>query len=91
MGITDGLMSAANVLRAADKIPEFQQILDAMGRMAELQGELSAAQERNRALENELEAIRSDQKKAEGIRRQNDLFVLDGVFYCRDAGRWTRG
>ena len=86
MGITDGLMSAANVLRAADKIPEFQQILDAMGKMAELQAELSAAQERNRALEKELEAIRADQKSAEGIRRDCDLYVLGHEKYC--PGCW---
>ena len=84
--ITDGLMSAAKTLRAADKIPEYQQILEAMGKIAELQAQLSAEQERSRALEKELEAIRSDQKKAEGIRRERDVWVLDGNAYC--PGCW---
>jgi len=86
MGITDGLMSAANILRSADKIPEFQQILDAMARLAELQTQLSAEQERNRSLEKELEAIRSDQQSAEGIRRDRDLYVLNDLKYC--PGCW---
>lgn len=82
MGLTDGLMAAASVLRSADKIPEYQQILDAMGKLAELQAQLSAEQERSRGLEKELEAIRSDQKKAEGIKQQGEVYVLDGHPYC---------
>jgi len=86
MSTLDGLKAAAGVLRAADKIPEYQQILDAMEKMTELQSQLSEAKEHIRELETELGAIRADQESAEGIRRDRDLYVLNNRKYC--PGCW---
>ena len=86
MGTLDGLKAAADVLRAADKIPEYQQILDAMEKMADLRSQLSDAQDRIRSLQTELDAVRADQRSAEGIRRVRDLYVLGDKKYC--PGCW---
>ena len=87
MGITiDGLKGVADFLRKADKIPEYQQILDAMATIGELRLKLADYQDKVRFLEAEIEAIRADQGSAEGIRRVGDFMVLNNEFYC--VGCW---
>lgn len=39
MGVMDGLKQAADVLRAADKLPEFNAILDAQQKIFDLQNQ----------------------------------------------------
>lgn len=50
MAILDELKSAANVLRKADKIPEFEAILNAQQRILDLQEENAKLKEENRDL-----------------------------------------
>jgi hypothetical protein len=69
-------------MRAADKIPEYQQILDAMGKMMELQGQIDEEKQRVKTLEVELKAIREDQINADGILREGDFYNLKGNAYC---------
>jgi ABC-type Fe3+-citrate transport system substrate-binding protein len=78
----DGLKSAADILRAADKIPEYFQILDAVGKLTELQAQLEAEKQRVRDLQAELDAIRRDQVKSEGMVRQGDFYLLNHHAYC---------
>jgi L-fucose mutarotase/ribose pyranase (RbsD/FucU family) len=82
MGVLDGLKTAADVLRAADKISEYQQILEAMAKMMELQGQVEAEKQRVKELQAELAAIREDQVKADGIVREGDFYNLNGNAYC---------
>lgn len=83
MGITDGLMTVANTLRAADKISEYKQILDAMERIAELQLELQESRARLVQVQTELDAIKADQMNADQINEFYQLFELKGRYYCR--------
>ena len=55
MDIIKGLGTAADVLRKADKIPEYQQILDAMRRLSEQETEISDLKRENRQLKEDLE------------------------------------
>jgi hypothetical protein len=82
MAVLDGLMTAAEVLRAADKIPEYQQILEAMGKMMELQGQVDAEKQLVKELQAELTPIREDQIRADGIVRAGDFYKLKGNAYC---------
>jgi hypothetical protein len=82
MAILDGLKTAAEVLRAADKIPEYQQILEAMVKMMELQGQVETEKERVKELQAELKAIREDQINAKGIVRKGDIYLLNNQAYC---------
>lgn len=82
MGIWDGLQSAAETLRKADKIPEYKEILEAMDRIMELQVANFEATQRISQLERELEAIRCDQLNSVGIERDGNVFRLKGVPYC---------
>lgn len=62
----DTLKNAATVLRAADKIPEYEAVLDAYSKIAELQATTYDQQLKIQALTAALESIRSDQKSADG-------------------------
>jgi len=53
-----------------------------MATIADLRTQLSESQDRNRSLEAELEAIRADQKRADGIKKQGDMYMLEGHRYC---------
>jgi hypothetical protein len=82
MGVFDDLKTAAEVLRAADKVPEMMQILKAAQELLELQGHLEAEKKRCGELQAELDAIRSDQLKSDGITRTGDFYTLNGNRYC---------
>jgi hypothetical protein len=66
MAVLDTLKNAATVLRAADKIPEYEAVLDAYSKIAELQAVTYDQQLRIQALTADLECTRGDQKSAEG-------------------------
>lgn len=66
MPIMDTLKNAASVLRAADKIPEYEAVLDAYSQIAELQATNYEQQLTIQKLTSELESIRRDQKSADG-------------------------
>jgi hypothetical protein len=82
--IIDGLMGAANVLRAADKIPEYEAVLDAYGQIAELQAKSYGQQLEIQRLATEIEQIRTSQKSAEGSQIWADhlWLVNDHQPYC---------
>ena len=50
MDIIKGLGTAADVLRKADKIPEYQQILDAMRQLTDQETEIAQLKRENREL-----------------------------------------
>jgi hypothetical protein len=54
MDIIKGLSTAADVLKKAHKIPEYQQILDAMERLTTQQGRISELEIENRNLKEKL-------------------------------------
>jgi hypothetical protein len=60
MAILDGLKAAADALRQADKIPQFQAVLDAQAQIAELQVFNHEQQLEIRLLREELERVRAD-------------------------------
>jgi hypothetical protein len=64
----DGLTEAANLLREADKIPQYQAVLDAYSQISELQAKNYTQQLQIQELTCELENIRRDQKSAEGAK-----------------------
>ncbi len=64
----DTLKGAASVLRAADKIPEYQAVLDAYQQITELQATNYEQQLRIQSLSAELESVRRDQKSADGAK-----------------------
>jgi hypothetical protein len=66
MAVMDTLKNAASVLRAADKIPEYEAVLDAYRQIAELQAANYDQQVKIQSLTAELESMRCDQKSAEG-------------------------
>lgn len=71
MDIIKGLGTAADVLRKADKIPEYQQILDAMERLTTQQGRISELETENRDLKNKL-------KSREELTMKNDAYWTMG-------------
>jgi len=64
MSVMDGLKQAASTLRAADKIPEYNAILDAQQRIFDLQNENQELKEKNVAL--------TDKKDLEGQLHRDD-------------------
>jgi cell shape-determining protein MreC len=54
MGIYDTLKSTASVLREADKIEQYRQILDAMEKLLELQNKLAELEKENKSLKEKL-------------------------------------
>ena len=82
--IIEGLKGAAGVLRAADKIPEYEAVLDAYGQIAELQARAFAQQLEIQKLSAELEEVRSSQSSAVGSKIWADhLWLLnDQLPYC---------
>ena len=82
MALLDGLKTAADVLRSADKISEYKQILEAMGKIMELQSQVEAEKKLVKELQAELQAIREDNAKANGIIREGDFYNLNGNAYC---------
>jgi hypothetical protein len=84
MAIFDGLKGAADALRQADKIPQFQAVLDAQARLAELQEYNHQQAIEIRQLREELERLRADQASAEGYEIWRDLLWIknDDDPYC---------
>ena len=82
MAVLDGLKAVASVLREADKINEYHQILEAQQSLVDLQDQLNTEKGKTRTLESELAAVRADQENADGIQRRGDVYVLDGQRYC---------
>lgn len=82
MGIWDGLQAAADTLRKADKIPEYKEILEAMDTIMRLQTANAEATQQIASLKKELEDIRLDQIRAEGIKRSGNVYLLNNVPYC---------
>jgi hypothetical protein len=84
MPVMDMLKNAASVLRAADKIPEYEAVLDAYRQIAELQATNYDQQLKIQTLTSELESIRRDQKSAEGAEIwRNALWIpKDANPYC---------
>lgn len=66
MALLDGLKMAADALRQADKIPQFEAVLDAYAQLAELQAQSHVQLAEIRQLKDELERVRTDQASAEG-------------------------
>jgi hypothetical protein len=74
MGIYETLKSTANVLREADKIEQYRQILDVMEKLLEMQKKLSELEEKNKSLREKLK-IKEDiifSKNAYWLRSNND-------------------
>lgn len=82
MAIVDGLKAAADTLRAADKIPEYLQILSAIEKIAELQAQVQEGRLRESLLASELEAIKADQLNAAEMQEFYQLYKLKGRYYC---------
>ena len=82
MGIYDTLKSTAIVLREADKIEQYRQILDAMEKLLEMQNKLSELEQENKSLKEKL-------KVKDDLTVSNDAYWLksnkDGPF-CK--GCW---
>lgn len=76
MDTIKGLGTAADILRKADKIPEYQQILDAMERLTSQQSRISELETENRDLKHKL-------KTREDLVVRNDAYWTiegDGPF-----------
>jgi Zn finger protein HypA/HybF involved in hydrogenase expression len=84
VSIMEPLMAAANMLREADKIPQYKAVLDAYQRIAELQVENHEQHTKIQDLKKELELIRADQVSAEGSQVWIDLLWIkeDENPYC---------
>jgi hypothetical protein len=84
MTVMDTLKNAASVLRAADKIPEYEAVLDAYSKISELQAANYEQQLKIQELTAELESIWRDQKSAEGAQiSANVLWIRnDDNPYC---------
>jgi hypothetical protein len=67
MDVLKGLGVAADVLRKADKIPEYQQILDAMEKLTAQQIQIATLASENRELKNKL-------KTREDLLFKNDAY-----------------
>jgi hypothetical protein len=78
------LMLAANVLREADKIPQYKAVLDAYERIAELQVKHDEQLRTILKLKDELDLLRKDQASAEGCEIWQELLWLkwDDNPYC---------
>jgi len=70
MDIIKGLSTAADVLRKADKIPEYQKILDAMERLTTQQGRISELEIENRELKQK-------------IKTRDELIVKDDAYWTK--------
>lgn len=72
MDIIKGLTTAADVLRKADKIPEYQQILDAMEKLTTQQGRISELETDNRELRQKLKT-------------REDLIVKNDAYWTKEG------
>jgi Zn finger protein HypA/HybF involved in hydrogenase expression len=81
MGIYETLKSTASVLREADKIEQYRQILDAMQNLLEMQNKLSKLEQENESLKEKLKI------KEAGLTLSNNAYWLksnkDGPFCTR--------
>ena len=84
MALMDSLKNVASVLRAADKIPEYEAVLDAYSHIAELQKTSYEHQLKVQELTAELESTRRDQKSAEGAKLWGHVLWIpnDDDPYC---------
>ncbi len=71
MDIIKDLSTAADILRKADKIQEYQQILDAMRQLTDQEAEISDLKKENRMLKEEIEVKKSV------IHEDDSYFTLD--------------
>lgn len=78
MAILDGLKMAADTLRQADKIPQYEAVLDAYAQIADLQTQNHQQQREIRELTMELECLRTDQVSAEGSEIWRELLWIKG-------------
>jgi len=78
MALLDGLKMAGDALRQADKIPQFQAVLDAQAQLAELQAHNHEQATEIRELQQELEQLRADQASAEGREVWANLLWIPG-------------
>ncbi len=72
MDIIKGLSITADVLRKADKIPEYQQILDAMEKLTTQQGRISELETENRDLKQKLKT-------------REDLFAKNDAYWTKEG------
>ena len=87
MGMMDGLKQAASTLREADKIPEYNAILDAQQRIFDLQNENQELKEKVRKLHQSLELKGKFSFDAENgvYRLENDSRAFCPVCYEKEA------
>jgi hypothetical protein len=64
--LLDSLKGAANTLREADKIPQYQTVLDAYAQMSEMQRTIYDLEAKLREVTEELKQLQADQSSAEG-------------------------
>jgi hypothetical protein len=76
--VFEPLKTAAEVLRAADKIPEYQRILEAMQTISDMSEELHEAKAEIRTLKAELENVNADIGRAEGAKVRSGCLWLTG-------------
>jgi hypothetical protein len=76
MGVMDGLKQAAIALRAADKIPEYNAILDAQQKIFDLQNE-----------NQELKQSISELRKATDLEEKLSFDAENGVYRLKDDAR----
>jgi hypothetical protein len=76
MPIIEGLKAAAEALRQADKIPQFQAVLDAQAQIVELQVHNQEQQLEIQHLRQELERVQADQPATEGSKIWVDLLWI---------------
>jgi hypothetical protein len=82
--VLDGLKGAGNVLRKADKIPEYQAVLDAYAQISEMQALVYDLNAKLREVTQELERVLGDQASAQGREFWQSLLWIpnDDHPYC---------
>jgi hypothetical protein len=90
--VLEGLKGAGSVLREADKIPQYEAVLNAYAQMSEMQGTIYELQEKLRETEKELTAMRALQASVEGSKIDHQLLWLKGdneprCLHCWDADK----
>ena len=72
MAIFDELKSVANTLREADKIPQYQQILDVLEKLIEMQNKIFTLETENKELKDKLKL------KENLVFERNAYWIIDG-------------
>jgi hypothetical protein len=77
------LKAGAETLRPADKIPEYNALLDAMARIRELEGDLSLAQKELRDAQQQVEIMLDNSEKIQACKRNGEYLTdEEGHSYC---------